>query len=223
VVASPAAATTEWWAGPADPVYEPGAGDENRTRTISLGIRPIGTYNGLDLDIRYTVSDRDGPCDTGANGPPMAHCLDRFGRSSGADIPSRRQPLLDARDPGDTLLTLTRRCIRQKAGLTIARGVSSPRTARRALAGYSACAGEPGWLGSAATARVGTQNLLCAYLAIAVLAGLLADTLFGTWWLDGTVALAIAGWAVVEGRRAWAGQNCACACSRCSTGRWSRG
>ena len=67
-------------------------------------------------------------------------------------------------------------------------------------------------LGSAATAGEGTQNLLCAYLAVAVFAGLLANTLFGAWWLDGVVALVIAAWAVIEGRRAWAGQGCACAC-----------
>jgi divalent metal cation (Fe/Co/Zn/Cd) transporter len=67
-------------------------------------------------------------------------------------------------------------------------------------------------LGSAATAGEGTQNLLCAYLALAVFAGLLANTVFGAWWLDGAVAIAIAGWAVTEGRRAWAGQSCACAC-----------
>jgi divalent metal cation (Fe/Co/Zn/Cd) transporter len=65
-------------------------------------------------------------------------------------------------------------------------------------------------LGSAATAGEGTQNLLCAYLAIAVFIGLAANTLFGAWWLDGAVALGIAGWAVIEGRRAWAGQSCAC-------------
>ena len=67
-------------------------------------------------------------------------------------------------------------------------------------------------LGSGATAGEGTQNLLCAYLAIAVFLGLAANTLFGAWWLDGAVALAIAGWAVIEGRRAWAGKGCACAC-----------
>jgi divalent metal cation (Fe/Co/Zn/Cd) transporter len=66
-------------------------------------------------------------------------------------------------------------------------------------------------LGSAATAGEGTQNLLCAYLAIAVFAGLAANTLFGAWWLDGVVGLAIAGWAVAEGRRAWAGRSCGCA------------
>jgi divalent metal cation (Fe/Co/Zn/Cd) transporter len=67
-------------------------------------------------------------------------------------------------------------------------------------------------LGSSATAGEGTQNLLCAYLAVAVFAGLLANTLFGAWWLDGAVAFALAGWAVLEGRRAWAGRGCACAC-----------
>jgi divalent metal cation (Fe/Co/Zn/Cd) transporter len=67
-------------------------------------------------------------------------------------------------------------------------------------------------LGSPATAGEGTQNLLCAYLAIAVFIGLAANTLFGAWWVDGTVALCIAGWAVIEGRRAWAGKSCACAC-----------
>ncbi len=66
-------------------------------------------------------------------------------------------------------------------------------------------------LGSAATAGEGTQNLLCAYLAIAVFAGLLANTLLGAWWLDSAVALGIAAWAVVEGQRAWAGHGCSCA------------
>ena len=67
-------------------------------------------------------------------------------------------------------------------------------------------------LGSSATAGEGTQNLLCAYLAMAVFAGLAANTLWGAWWLDGVVALGIAGWAVVEGRRAWTGRSCGCAC-----------
>ena len=66
-------------------------------------------------------------------------------------------------------------------------------------------------LGSSATAGEGTQNLLCAYLAIAVFSGLAANTLWGAWWLDGVIALGIAGWAVVEGRRAWAGRSCGCA------------
>jgi hypothetical protein len=41
-----------------------GAGDGNRTRTISLGIRPIGVSDLPDLGIRCTASDRHEPCDT---------------------------------------------------------------------------------------------------------------------------------------------------------------
>lgn len=66
-------------------------------------------------------------------------------------------------------------------------------------------------LGSAATAGEGTQNMLCAYLAVGVLAGLLANTLFGLWWLDPAVALGIAALTVKEGREAWEGDGCACA------------
>jgi divalent metal cation (Fe/Co/Zn/Cd) transporter len=65
-------------------------------------------------------------------------------------------------------------------------------------------------LGSAATAGEGTQNLLCAYMAAGVLAGLLANTLVGAWWLDPVVALGIAAIAVREGRETWRGQGCAC-------------
>ena len=39
-------------------------------------------------------------------------------------------------------------------------------------------------LRSAATSGEGAQNLLCAYLAAAVLAGLLGNALWGWWWLD---------------------------------------
>lgn len=63
-------------------------------------------------------------------------------------------------------------------------------------------------LNSEATAGEGSQNLLCAYLAAAVLIGLLANTLFGWWWLDPTVGLLIAGLAVREGIEAWRGDDC---------------
>jgi divalent metal cation (Fe/Co/Zn/Cd) transporter len=65
-------------------------------------------------------------------------------------------------------------------------------------------------LGSGATAGEGAQNLLCAYMAAGVLAGLAANAAFGWWWLDSVVALAIAALAVREGREAWAGEGCAC-------------
>ena len=63
-------------------------------------------------------------------------------------------------------------------------------------------------LGSVATHGEGTQNLLCAYLAAAVLAGLLGNALFGVWWLDPLAALVIAGVAVREGLEAWRGEGC---------------
>lgn len=63
-------------------------------------------------------------------------------------------------------------------------------------------------LGSGATAGEGAQNLLCAYLAAAVLTGLLGNTLLGWWWLDPVVALGIAGLAVWEGVESWRGENC---------------
>jgi divalent metal cation (Fe/Co/Zn/Cd) transporter len=63
-------------------------------------------------------------------------------------------------------------------------------------------------LGSGATKAEGTQNLLCAYLSLAVLAGLLGNTLFGAWWLDPLAALFIAYVAVREGREAWEGEEC---------------
>lgn len=62
-------------------------------------------------------------------------------------------------------------------------------------------------LGSGATTAEGAQNLICAYLAVGVLAGLLANTLFGIWWLDSVVALGIAVLAVHEGREAWEGEE----------------
>lgn len=63
-------------------------------------------------------------------------------------------------------------------------------------------------LASSATAGEGSQNLLCAYLAAAVLVGLLANTAFGWWWLDPVVGLGIAGLAIREGVQAWHGQDC---------------
>jgi divalent metal cation (Fe/Co/Zn/Cd) transporter len=65
-------------------------------------------------------------------------------------------------------------------------------------------------LNSGATVGEGTQNLLCGYLAIAVLVGLLANALFGLWLLDPVVAIGIAGVAVWEGRKALRGESCGC-------------
>ena len=63
-------------------------------------------------------------------------------------------------------------------------------------------------LGSAATKGEGRQNMLCAYLAGALLVGLLGNALVGAWWLDPMVGLFIAFVAVKEGREAWRGEGC---------------
>lgn len=63
-------------------------------------------------------------------------------------------------------------------------------------------------LGSAATKGEGRQNMLCAYLAGALLLGLVGNALFGAWWLDPLVGLLIAGVALREGLEAWRGEGC---------------
>ena len=63
-------------------------------------------------------------------------------------------------------------------------------------------------IGSAATKGEGRQNVLCAYLAGALLVGLAGNAIAGAWWLDPTVGLLIAGVAVKEGLEAWRGEGC---------------
>ena len=62
-------------------------------------------------------------------------------------------------------------------------------------------------LGSPATKGEGRQNMLCAYLAGALLLGLLGNALVGAWWLDPAVGLLIAALAVKEGLEAWRGEG----------------
>jgi len=66
-------------------------------------------------------------------------------------------------------------------------------------------------LESAATRGEGQQNMLCAYLAAALLLGLLANAMFGLWWLDPAVGLLIAAVAVREGIQTWHGDGCCAA------------
>jgi divalent metal cation (Fe/Co/Zn/Cd) transporter len=67
-------------------------------------------------------------------------------------------------------------------------------------------------LQSAATAGEGTQNILCAYLSLAILIGLGANALLGLWWADPLVALIVAVVAVQAGARTWRGQSCSDVC-----------
>ena len=64
-------------------------------------------------------------------------------------------------------------------------------------------------LGSAATAGEGTQNLMCAAQAAAVLLALAVVAIWpGGWPIDPIIALGIAGWSVWEGNRSWRGEDC---------------
>lgn len=63
-------------------------------------------------------------------------------------------------------------------------------------------------LGSSATNSEGRQNMLCAYLAAALLVGLGLNAVAGWWWADPLAALAIAVVAVNEGRESWRGDAC---------------
>ncbi|MFL5825714.1 MAG: cation transporter [Thermoleophilaceae bacterium] len=66
-------------------------------------------------------------------------------------------------------------------------------------------------LGSSATKSEGRQNMLCAYLSVALLIGLGGNALLGWWWLDPATALVIAAVAVNEGVGSWRGESCCAA------------
>jgi divalent metal cation (Fe/Co/Zn/Cd) transporter len=64
-------------------------------------------------------------------------------------------------------------------------------------------------LGSGATAGEGTQNLMCAAQAAAVLLGLAVVAIWPAGWpIDPVIALGIAAWSAWEGRQAWRGGDC---------------
>ena len=67
-------------------------------------------------------------------------------------------------------------------------------------------------LHSAAAVKEASQTQLCAYLSVALLAGLLASALAGWWWADPLVALGIAAVAAREGRQSWRGEGCCDLC-----------
>jgi divalent metal cation (Fe/Co/Zn/Cd) transporter len=67
-------------------------------------------------------------------------------------------------------------------------------------------------LNSSATVKEGAQNMLCAYLSVALLIGLLLNAVAGWWWADPAAALVIAAVAFKEGRESWRGEGC---CETC--------
>ena len=64
-------------------------------------------------------------------------------------------------------------------------------------------------LGSASAVADSKQTLICTYLSVAVLLGLVLNSLLGWWWADAIAGLIIAGFAVREGIEAWRGDACA--------------
>lgn len=65
-------------------------------------------------------------------------------------------------------------------------------------------------LNSAATVSEASQNMICAYLSIALLVGLLLNAVAGWWWADPAAALVIAAVAAREGVESWRGESCDC-------------
>jgi divalent metal cation (Fe/Co/Zn/Cd) transporter len=66
-------------------------------------------------------------------------------------------------------------------------------------------------LGSRATETEGMQNMICAYLSVALLIGLGANALAGWWWADPIAALVIGAVALREGVLGWRGEaSCGC-------------
>jgi divalent metal cation (Fe/Co/Zn/Cd) transporter len=65
-------------------------------------------------------------------------------------------------------------------------------------------------LHSSATVKEGAQNLICAYLSVALLVGLGLNALVGWWWADPAAAFVIAAVAAREGVESWRGNTCDC-------------
>jgi divalent metal cation (Fe/Co/Zn/Cd) transporter len=63
-------------------------------------------------------------------------------------------------------------------------------------------------LGSPVVLADATETLLCTYLSVILLAGLVLNAAFGIGWADPVAALGIAVLAAREGREAWAGDDC---------------
>lgn len=61
-------------------------------------------------------------------------------------------------------------------------------------------------LGSNALVAESAQTLVCAYLSVAVLAGLSMNAVMGWWWADPVAALVVAAIAVREGLEGWRGE-----------------
>jgi divalent metal cation (Fe/Co/Zn/Cd) transporter len=67
-------------------------------------------------------------------------------------------------------------------------------------------------LGSRAMRADAVESITCGWLAVVVVAALLAQLLTGAWWVDPLASLGVVWLLVREGREAWEGEDC---CERC--------
>lgn len=63
-------------------------------------------------------------------------------------------------------------------------------------------------LGSPTLRADSTETLLCSWLSVALLAGLVLSATLGWWWADPVAAVVIAVLAAREGLEAWRGESC---------------
>ena len=74
-----------------------------------------------------------------------------------------------------------------------------------------------------ALAAEAKETIACSYLSLTLLAGLVANLLFGWWWLDAATALLLVPWLVREGLEGVRGDACfegltTCFCRSCLYG-----
>ena len=67
-------------------------------------------------------------------------------------------------------------------------------------------------LGSRAMRADAVESITCGWLAVVVVAALLAQLLTGAWWVDPLASLGVVWFLVREGREAWRGEDC---CEHC--------
>jgi len=63
-------------------------------------------------------------------------------------------------------------------------------------------------LNSSATISEAGKNMICAYLSVALIVGLLLNAVAGWWWADPAAALLIAAVAANEGLQSWRDESC---------------
>jgi len=67
-------------------------------------------------------------------------------------------------------------------------------------------------LGSRALRADAVEGVTCGWLALVVVAALIAQFLIDAWWLDPLASLGVVWFLVREGREAWQGKDC---CDEC--------